>query len=77
MPQKSTDDKELKLSERRYSMTDYSLNEYSGEEGISIMERIGTELARKNKDYHQNQKEISQRAQMMRNNIDFSSNGRI
>ena len=41
------------------------------------MERIGTELERKNKDYHQNQKEISQRAQMMRNNIDFRSNGRI
>jgi len=41
------------------------------------MERIGTELERKNKDCHQNQKEISQRAQMMRNNIDFRSNGRI
>lgn len=41
------------------------------------MERNETGYEHKNKDYHQNQKEISQWAQMMRNNIDFRSNGRM
>ena len=41
------------------------------------MEKFTSKMAHSNKHYDINQNEATQRGHMMRNNIDFNSNGRI